>query len=134
MIPEVRSRRDLLAQASNGFGLLALAGLMAETRADDIVSTVPAHGKPRAKHVILCFMDGGPSHVDTFDHKPELTRQQGKPIGDSQVSNCRKAVRGEFGSEVHGSFRNEDRAVCGSVICFRIRQNSRMSFVLFDRL
>ncbi len=100
MIPEVRSRRDLLAQASNGFGLLALAGLMAETRADDIVSTVPAHGKPRAKHVILCFMDGGPSHVDTFDHKPELTRQQGKPIGDSQVSKLSQSSAGRvwFGS------------------------------------
>lgn len=100
MIPEMRSRRDLLAQASNGFGLLALAGLMAETRAEEAVSTVPAHKKPRAKHVILCFMDGGPSHVDTFDYKPELARQQGKPIGDSQVSKLSQSSAGRvwFGS------------------------------------
>ncbi|MBA63319.1 MAG: sulfatase [Planctomycetaceae bacterium] len=45
-----------------------------------------AHYAARAKHVILCFMDGGPSHVDTFDPKPELTRQEGKAIGTENVS------------------------------------------------
>lgn len=40
----------------------------------------------KAKHVILCFMDGGPSHVDSFDPKPELRKQEGKPIGNEHVS------------------------------------------------
>src|SRR5262249_20968539 len=35
---------------------------------------------------IFCFMDGGPSHVDTFDYKPMLAKHQGKPIGQSAVS------------------------------------------------
>ena len=42
--------------------------------------------KARAKNVIFCFMDGGPSHVDTFDPKPMLKQHQGKKIGESAVS------------------------------------------------
>lgn len=88
------SRRDLLAQASNGFGLMALAGLMSESKATETSGVVPGSAPARAKHVILCFMDGGPSHVDTFDYKPELARQQGKPIGDSQVSKLSQSTAG----------------------------------------
>jgi len=100
----------MLAQASSGFGLLALAGLMSEARASEARASetnasgssgpVSAKAFARAKHVILCFMDGGPSHVDTFDYKPELARQQGKPIGDSQVSKLSQSSAGRvwFGS------------------------------------
>jgi hypothetical protein len=88
------SRRDLLAHASNGFGLMALAGLMSSTQAKEKSGLVSNAMPGRAKHVILCFMDGGPSHVDTFDFKPELTRQQGKPIGDSQVSKLSQSSAG----------------------------------------
>jgi len=95
----------MLAQASSGFGLLALAGLMSETSASETSASessvaVSAKASARAKHVILCFMDGGPSHVDTFDYKPELARQQGKPIGDSQVSKLSQSSAGRvwFGS------------------------------------
>ncbi len=105
MIHALRSRRDMLAQASSGFGLLALAGLMSETSASETSASessvaVSAKASARAKHVILCFMDGGPSHVDTFDYKPELARQQGKPIGDSQVSKLSQSSAGRvwFGS------------------------------------
>ena len=72
------SRRGFLQRSSTGFGLLALAGML------------PAQGpviRPKAKNVIFCFMDGGPSHVDTFDPKPMLTKHQGKKIGDNAVSN-----------------------------------------------
>lgn len=44
------------------------------------------HHAPRARSVILCFMDGGPSHVDTFDPKPALDKYQGKQIGEAAVS------------------------------------------------
>ena len=44
--------------------------------------TTATHHRPRVRSVIFCFMDGGPSHVDTFDPKPMLTRHQGQKIGD----------------------------------------------------
>ncbi len=77
------SRRELLARASTGFGLTALAGLMAEngaTAAPAPLTRVPARPEARAKHVIFCFMSGGVSHVDSFDPKPELARLAGKPM------------------------------------------------------
>lgn len=75
------SRRELLRQTSNGFGLLALKGLMAETGFAGQVDDRPlAHHIPRAKHVIFCYMSGGVSQVDSFDPKPELERFHGKPM------------------------------------------------------
>jgi hypothetical protein len=52
------------------------------------------HFTPRAKHVIFCFMDGGPSHVDTFDYKPALAKYQGKPIGEGAVSKLSQSTAG----------------------------------------
>ncbi len=81
------TRRDFLKHSSNGFGLLALASLMADRSYAGLSMTGGApHHAQRAKRVIFCFMDGGPSHVDTFDHKPLLTRYEGKQIGNSAVS------------------------------------------------
>ena len=48
--------------------------------------------RPRAKNVIFCFMDGGPSHVDTFDPKPMLAKHQGKKIGRDAVSKRSQAT------------------------------------------
>ena len=71
------SRRGFLQQASAGFGWLALNGLFSRSP-----SAAPGtHFAPRAKNIIFCFMDGGPSHVDTFDPKPMLKKHEGKPIG-----------------------------------------------------
>lgn len=47
---------------------------------------VPLHNRAKAKNIIFCFMDGGPSHVDTFDPKPMLKQHEGKPIGESAVT------------------------------------------------
>ena len=69
------TRRDALALFSSGFGLVALADLLAQ----ESRSKAPAFA-PRAKSVILCYMSGGVSHVDTFDPKPELARLSGKPM------------------------------------------------------
>jgi hypothetical protein len=88
-VPLFQSRRDFLRLAGSGFGSLALAALAAsETRgADAPRSPEPnpflpkkPHFEPKAKRVIFLFMEGGPSHVDLFDPKPELTRQHGKPL------------------------------------------------------
>jgi uncharacterized protein (DUF1501 family) len=75
------SRRELLRQTSNGFGLLALKGLMAEGGFAGLADDSPlAHHLPRAKHVIFCFMSGGVSQVDSFDPKPALEGLHGKPM------------------------------------------------------
>ncbi len=72
------TRRSWLQSSSVGFGWLAFAGLAhAEQK---------PHFSPRTKNVIFCFMDGGPSHVDTFDPKPMLTKHQGVKIGEAAVS------------------------------------------------
>ena len=81
--PRIRTRRQLLQSASCGFGYLALAGLTTRSaQADTIVSAGFEHPlasktpqlPARAKRVIFLFMQGGPSHVDTFDYKPELPK------------------------------------------------------------
>ena len=75
------TRREMLAQAGTGFGAIALAGLLA--RNADAASPTPSrrpHHDPKAKSVIFLFMEGGPSHVDTFDPKPELEKLAGKPL------------------------------------------------------
>jgi len=72
------TRRDFLQRSSLGFGSLALAGLAhAWTAADS--GGAATHFAPRARRVIFLFMDGGVSHVDSFDPKPELTRLSGQP-------------------------------------------------------
>jgi hypothetical protein len=88
------SRREILTRTSQGFGLLALGGLLSKLQAAESRIGNAADRIARAKHVIFCFMDGGPSHVDTFDYKPELTRQQGQPIGESQVSKLSQSSAG----------------------------------------
>jgi hypothetical protein len=76
------SRREMLLRCANGFGAVALSGLMAEeSRASgDPLAPRPPHFKAKATSVIFLFMDGGPSQVDTFDPKPRLDREHGHPI------------------------------------------------------
>jgi len=81
------TRREFLRRSSTGFGLLALAGLLADEANGAAGNPAPLpHHRPRARNVIFCFMDGGPSHVDTFDYKPQLAARQGQAIGQSAVS------------------------------------------------
>jgi len=71
----------MLKMAGCGFGYLALAGLTAERAhaapANPLAPKTP-HFTPRAKRVIFLFMQGGVSHVDSYDHKPRLTADDGK--------------------------------------------------------
>jgi len=80
------SRREFLQQTAAGFGWLALSGLMAQRAAAGPRGAPSPHSTPRAKNVVFCFMDGGPSHVDSFDYKPLLTERQGEKIGADAVS------------------------------------------------
>lgn len=86
-LPHLRSttssRREMLCRCANGFGGLALAYLMADKVAaasERPCAPKPPHFAPKAKSVIFLFMDGGPSQIDTFDPKPRLERDNGKPI------------------------------------------------------
>ncbi|MEJ7636644.1 MAG: DUF1501 domain-containing protein [Singulisphaera sp.] len=83
------SRRELLRRSGMGLGSLALGTLLSETgglaRAATGSTTTPLAARspqfaPKAKRVIHLFMNGGPSQVDTFDPKPELSKYSGKPI------------------------------------------------------
>jgi hypothetical protein len=85
------SRRDILRTFANGFGLIGLAGVLADQagavapprEAVDAASPLavkPPHFPARVKRLIFLFMSGGPSHVDTFDPKPALAKHDGKPL------------------------------------------------------
>ena len=78
------SRRQMLQKSSSGFGMRALSGLLAKTAAasGQKKAAMPSVALPadKAKHVILCYMSGGFSHVDTFDPKPRLNKDHGKPM------------------------------------------------------
>ena len=88
-------RRDCLRTLSCGFGLLAFAGIAnqaaasARIRPDDDegnpLAPKSTHMPPRAKRVIFLCMSGGPSHVDTFDYKPDLARNNGKGLGGTRA-------------------------------------------------
>jgi hypothetical protein len=76
------TRRDWLSRTACGFGSLALAGLAAsEARAgtNPLAPKAP-HFPPKAKRVIFLFMQGGVSHVDSYDYKPRLEKDDGKQL------------------------------------------------------
>jgi len=84
------TRREMLQQAGTGFGALALTHLLARDRAAAAPlnpeprtlnpSARQPHHTPKAKSVIFLFMEGGPSHIDTFDPKPELNKLAGQQL------------------------------------------------------
>ncbi len=74
------NRREALQRVACGFGSLALADLFARwaARSARAATTKAPHHPPRARRVIFLFMQGGPSHVDTFDYKPTLIERDGE--------------------------------------------------------
>src|ERR1017187_698594 len=81
-LPTPLSRRDMLRASALGFGSLALSGMLGGSVAN--ASGSSTHHRARAKNVIFRFMDGGVSHVDSFDPKPELDRRDNQPFTDSR--------------------------------------------------
>ncbi|REJ96175.1 MAG: DUF1501 domain-containing protein [Planctomycetota bacterium] len=75
------SRRQMLASSACGFGSLAFAG------AAHAASGQEPHHAPRARRVIFLFMHGGPSHVDTFDYRPELQKRSGERLPFAPAKN-----------------------------------------------
>jgi hypothetical protein len=140
------SRRRALELFGNGFGMLGLASLLdGETRgqspapSDPLALKVPQF-PARAKRVIFLFMSGGPSHVDTFDPKPRLDRDNGKPLpfamphlvrtktGNLLKSPFKFAKHGASGIEVSELFPNvascvDDLCVIRSMVADNINHN-----------
>lgn len=77
----VSNRRQWLMNAGGGAGMVALTSLLGKETAAE--QTTSAHFSPRAKRVIWLFMDGGPSHMDLFDPKPDLVKYSGHPLPES---------------------------------------------------
>src|SRR6516165_2477926 len=116
------SRRELLARSGNGFGLLALADLLAgpslpaeatgPDRAADPYAVRAPHHAPRAKRCLFLYMPGGPSHIDLFDPKPRVAAMNGQPLpfekprlervktGNLLASPWKFRKRGECGTEI----------------------------------
>src|SRR5947208_10182267 len=90
------TRREFLWQVGGGFAGLALLDLLARDgffggRA--AAQERPPHFPAKAKHAVFLFMNGGPSHVDTFDPKPALTRYHNAPYqGDTPVGSNGRPV------------------------------------------
>jgi hypothetical protein len=110
------SRRDVLLRIGGGFGALGLssvfadAGLLAATRpaagGNPLAPKAP-HFPARAKRVIFLFMNGGPSHVDTFDPKPALERYHGQPLPEAfragrNRRNTTPLMKSPFRTQRHG--------------------------------
>jgi hypothetical protein len=118
------TRRELLTRVGTGLGSLGLAALLADqgllggdpaATANDAGQPVssgrsplavkPPHFAPRAKRVIHLFMNGGPSQVDTFDPKPELTKYDGQKPPNAELKTERKTgalMKSPFKFSKHG--------------------------------
>src|SRR6188508_1770169 len=88
------TRREMLCRSGMGFGALGLAGLMADVNASEAyrnpLTPREPHFPAKAKRVIHLFMNGGPSHVDTFDPKPLLEKYAGKELPTGNLQTERK--------------------------------------------
>jgi hypothetical protein len=112
------SRRQFLARAGAGLGLLALGDLLQapglraedEPRAGAPLAPRPPHFAARAKSVIWLFMEGGPSGVDLFDPKPELDQNHGKKITID-------VFNGDPGPLMKSPFAFKQYGQCGAWVC-----------------
>jgi hypothetical protein len=103
MLNHLTSRREWLRNSACGFGYLALAGMLPQqiAAASSKSETKSPHFAPKAKRVIFVFLQGSPSHLDTFDHKPKLKEDDGKPeFADS--GNPRKYLGSPWKFSQHG--------------------------------
>ncbi|MDE0860752.1 MAG: DUF1501 domain-containing protein [Akkermansiaceae bacterium] len=119
----ILSRRQMLARMGGGFGLLGLsgalnnAGLLTASASEIPVGT--PHFAPKAKRVIFLMMNGGPSHVDTFDPKPALAKHEGETPGE-QAKNKKKTS-----GYMPSPFEFKPRGQCGMMMSELFPQLSR---------
>jgi hypothetical protein len=105
------TRRGFLQSTSAGFGWLAFSALngwqlQAEQKAGYVNPLAPKkpHHAPNAKRVIFLYMQGGPSHLDTFDWKPEIAHREGGPSGAILGSRFKFKPRGKSGIMISEAF------------------------------
>ncbi|MEZ5980384.1 MAG: DUF1501 domain-containing protein [Planctomycetota bacterium] len=120
-----RTRREFLWEAGGGFASVALAGLLGQnwlaSRAlaangvapNPLLGRVAHLPRKRAKSVIVLFMYGGPSHVDTFDHKPGLYELDGKTI---DVPTFGRQGKRKGGRVVGPKWRFKPYGECGKMV------------------
>ena len=114
------SRREMLSQCANGFGAVALAAMMAESERTANASSSSegrsanqgTHFEPKVKNVIFLYMDGGVSQVDTFDPKPDLDRQNGKPF----PSKIEKTQFNNIGNSLGSPWKFKNYGECGTPV------------------
>jgi hypothetical protein len=107
------SRREMLNRSAAGFAGLALAGLLADEAAGSATSALApraSHFPAKAKRVIFLFMHGGPSQVDTFDYKPLLTRDHGKPLPFAKP----RVVSSQTGNLLQSPWKFNQHGHCGA--------------------
>lgn len=105
------TRRELLGSGM-GLGALALNAMLQSDAAGSDSCSLLADVQPKAKNVILLFMRGGVSHMESFDPKPELTKHAGKSINDSPFKSVQdpeklKKVRVVVVNDANGQQRNK---------------------------
>lgn len=126
------TRRDLLHRAGCGFGMIGLAsllddeGLLSHTvMADDLgaralnpLAPQATHFSAKAKHVVWIFVNGGPSHVDTWDYKPALEKWNGKSIKEfaPDFKNTTGFFRDAVGNLMQSPFKFTPRGQCGKMV------------------
>ena len=97
------TRREALKTAASGFGYLAFASLATQAAAKKGLAVRDPHFEARAKRVIFLCMKGGPSHLDLFDHKPELTKHTGKPTEIGKERGGARLLGSPFEFKQHGA-------------------------------
>ena len=115
------SRRDFLTQTGQGFGALALAAMLAQDESARAESQGVGRGgvlralhhPPRAKRVVQLFMGGAASHIDLFDHKPELEKHHGEP---SDFGEYVEAFQNGLGPWMKSPFAFRKYGECGKAI------------------
>ncbi|MAD23841.1 MAG: sulfatase [Verrucomicrobiales bacterium] len=103
------TRREMLGRCAGGFGSVALSSLLADPvygKAKSPFAPKNTHHDPKAKSVIFLYMDGGVSQVDSFDYKPRLEKDHGKPfsakINPTQFDNIGKTLRSPWNFKQYG--------------------------------
>src|SRR5437016_12062909 len=110
------TRRQMLSRAGMGIGSLALASLMSEEKVLAADSLSSPHFNPKAKSVIVLFMGGGVSHVDTFDPKSALTKLDSQPCPESISKNIPAMHRVQLKSLFASPWKFKQSGQCGMPI------------------
>ena len=108
-MPRPISRREMLGRCATGFGAVALSSLLADPtygKSNSPFAPRKPHHNAKAKSVIFLYMDGGVSQVDSFDYKPRLEKDNGKPfsakINPTQFDNIGKTLKSPWNFKRYG--------------------------------